>query len=61
MKKIIMVAALVAMAMAMTGCCSLRTPGNGKRSGKVYYNTFMGLSIESAIYGDGFIVHPAGE
>lgn len=57
MKKIIMVVAVVAMSMAMTGCMSLRTPAAGDRSGKVFYNTFFGISLESAIYGDGLIVN----
>ena len=56
MKKIITFVALVAMVVAMSGCSSLRTPSNGPRAGKVYYSTFMGLSIESAVYGDGFVV-----
>lgn len=59
MKKIAMLVALVATAVAMSGCSSLRTPATGERAGKVYYNTFMGLSIESAVYGDGFLVNTA--
>ena len=56
MKKIITLIALVATVVAMSGCSSLRTPSDGPRAGKVYYSTFMGLSIESAVYGDGFLV-----
>ena len=56
MKKVAMLVAIVAMAVAMSGCSSLRTPAAGPNAGKVYYNTFMGLSIESAVYGDGFVV-----
>ncbi len=57
MKKAIMLIALVAMAAMISGCSSLRTPAAGPRAGKVYYETFMGLSIESAVYGDGFLVN----
>ena len=59
MKKVITLIALVVTVVAMSGCSSLRTPGDGPRAGKVYYNTFMGLSIESAVYGDGFLVDTA--
>ena len=52
MKKLLM---LAVMTFALTGCNSLRTP-SGKRNGKVYYVTFFGLSLESAVMGDGFIV-----
>ena len=61
MKKIATVLAIVAVSLAMSGCMSLRTPAKGPRAGKVYYNTFMGISIESAVYGDGLVVSPAGE
>lgn len=55
MKKLLMLAVIAAMTFALTGCNSLRTP-SGKRNGKVYYVTFFGLSLESAVMGDGFIV-----
>lgn len=56
MKKAAMLFAIVAAAAMVSGCTSLRTPASGERAGKVYYETFMGLSIESAVYGDGFVV-----
>ena len=56
MKKAAMLFAIVAAASMVSGCTSLRTPASGERAGKVYYETFMGLSIESAVYGDGFVV-----
>ncbi len=56
MRKIVILIALVASIMVMSGCSSLRTPTKGPRAGNVYYSTFMGLSIESAVYGDGFVV-----
>ena len=58
MKKLAIVALAVVMAAAITGCGSLRTPKSGARSKYVYYNTFFGISIESAVYGDGLIVNP---
>ena len=58
MKKVVMFGLVVAT-IVMSGCSSLRTPASGKNAGKVYYETFMGLSIESAVYGDGFLVHSA--
>jgi len=56
MKKLLLVAAVAMTALALTGCMSLRTPKSGARAGNVYYNTFFGISIESAVYGDGLIV-----
>lgn len=56
MKKILFALVAAATMLAMTGCCSMRTPTEGPNNGKVYYQTFMGLSIESAVYGDGFQV-----
>ena len=56
MKKLLMFTAVAAMAFALTGCNSLRTPKSGERSTNVYYVTFMGISFESLIYGDGLIV-----
>ena len=55
MKKAIVLAALAIAALALTGCGSLRTPA-GPNNNKVWYNTFFGISIESAVYGDGIIV-----
>ncbi len=56
MKKLMLLAVAAMIACAVTGCGSLRTPKKGDRSKYVYYNTFFGLSIESGVYGDGFIV-----
>ena len=56
MKKLMMVVAVAALAFALTGCGSLRTPTKGPRSKNVYYNTFFGISLESLVYGDGVIV-----
>ena len=56
MKKLLIVAAVAMTALALTGCMSLRTPTSGARSKNVYYNTFFGISLESAVYGDGLIV-----
>ena len=49
MKKI---ALLTLLAIAVTACGSYRTKNNGK----TYYNTFFGISIESAVWGDGLII-----
>ncbi len=58
MKKMIMfVAVAMLLAIVTAGCGSLRTPATGKNSNLVYYNTFFGISIESAVYGDGIIVN----
>jgi len=56
MKKLLMLVAVAAVLATLTGCGSLRTPTSGKNSNNVYYYTFFGLSIESAAYGDGFVV-----
>ena len=57
MKKIVLfVAAAIALG-ALTGCGSARTPLTGPRSKNTYYPTFFGISIESAVYGDGLIVN----
>ena len=56
MKKLLMIVALCAVAGALSGCGSLRNP-SGKHNGKIYYNTFFGLSLESAVYGDGLVVN----
>lgn len=54
-----MLAAVAAlMVCAITGCGSARTPKTGDRSKYVWYNTFFGISIESAVYGDGLVVSP---
>jgi hypothetical protein len=55
MKKLLVLAALAAVAFVMTGCGSLRTPV-GQNNKKIYYNTFFGLSLDSAVEGDGFKV-----
>lgn len=54
MKKALLIAAAVAT-LALASCTSLRTPA-GARNGKVWYNTLFGISIESAVYGDGIVV-----
>ena len=56
MKKIFMVAAAAALLAVMTGCGSIRTPA-GANNNKIWYNTFFGISIESAVNGDGIIVN----
>ena len=53
-----LVAAAALMLCAITGCGSARTPRSGERSKNVYYQTFFGVSIESAVYGDGLIISP---
>ena len=55
MKKLALLAA-AAIALTLTSCCSLRTPSKGDNNNKVWYNTFFGISIESAVYGDGILV-----
>ena len=61
MKKIAVILAALLVAVAFTGCGSLRTPKSGARSKNVYYHTFFGLSIESAVYGDGLVVSPIND
>ena len=56
MKKLVLIAAIAAMLASLTGCGSIRTPA-GKNNNKIWYNTFFGISIESAVYGDGIIVN----
>ena len=58
MKKTLAILATVVVALAFTGCGSARTPKTGDRSKYVWYNTFFGISIESAVYGDGLVVSP---
>ncbi len=56
MKKLLLIAAVAGMALVMSSCGSLRTP-KGDNNGKIWYNTLFGISIESAVYGDGIIVN----
>ena len=56
MKKLVIFAAAAAVALTIAGCGSARTPISGPRATNTYYNTFFGISIESAVYGDGLIV-----
>ena len=56
MKKFALLAAAAALVLALAGCGSLRTP-SGPNKDIVWYNTFFGISIESAVYGDGIIVN----
>lgn len=58
MKKVLLIATAAIAVFALTGCGSLRTPKSGPRSGNVYYHTFFGISLESAVYGDGLVVSP---
>lgn len=57
MKKMMVLAAAALVAVAVTGCGSARTPVTGPRNMNTFYNTFFGISIESAVYGDGLIVN----
>ena len=56
MKKLMLAAVAALMVCAVTGCGSARTPLSGPRNNYVWYNTFFGVSIESAVYGDGLVV-----
>ncbi len=56
MKYVLSMLAALFIVATFTGCGSLRTPSSGENANKVYYNTFFGISIESAVYGDGIIV-----
>ena len=58
MKKLMLLAAAVAISLAVSGCGSARTPTSGSRANNVYYNTFFGISFEAAVYGDGLVVSP---
>ena len=60
MKKLLFAAVAALMVCAITGCGSLRTPKSGANSEYTYYNTFFGISLESAVYGDGLVVSPMG-
>ena len=46
------VALLLVIGLMAAGCGSYRTKNNGK----TYYATFFGISIESAVWGDGLII-----
>ena len=61
MKKMIIFAVAAVAAIVVTGCGSARTPTSGPRAKNVYYQTFFGLSIESAVYGDGLVINPVGK
>ena len=61
MKKFLMLLVLAAVVVAVSGCGSMRTPTSGPRSKNVWYNTFFGLTIEGAVYGDGLVISPAGK
>ncbi len=56
MKKAFLALAALTALVAVTSCGSLRTPTNSANNQKVWYNTFFGVSIESAVYGDGILV-----
>ena len=56
MKKFVIIAAVAAVALALTGCGSMRTPTSGSRKNNVFYKTFFGISVESLVYGDGLVV-----
>ena len=58
MKKLLVLGIAAVVAVVVSGCGSLRTPTSGARANNVYYHTFFGLSIESAVYGDGIVVSP---
>ena len=57
MKKALLLAVAALAAVVVTGCGSARTPISGARANNVFYNTFFGVSLESAVYGDGLIVN----
>ena len=57
MKKLLVLGIAAFIALAASSCGSLRTPRTGQNSKWVYYNTFFGFSIESAVYGDGLVVN----
>ena len=61
MKKVLLIAAFALVAMVLGGCGSLRTPTSGARAKNVYYNTFFGITLEGAVYGDGLVISPAGK
>ena len=53
MKKFFLAVAAIATLVAVSSCGSIRTPSNSANTDKVWYDTFFGVSIESAVYGDG--------
>ena len=55
MKKTVLALIALAAIVTLTSCGSLRTPSSGANNKKVWYDTFFGISIESAVYGDGII------
>lgn len=57
MKKLLILAIAAVAVASLNGCGSLRTPTSGARANNVYYSTFFGISLESAVYGDGLIVN----
>ena len=57
MKKLLVLGLAAMVALVVSGCGSARTPTSGPRNMNVFYNTFFGISIESAVYGDGLIVN----
>lgn len=56
MKKFFLALAALATLVAVTSCGSLRTPTNSANTNKIWYNTFFGISLDSAVQGDGLIV-----
>ena len=61
MKKFMLFAVAALIVCAVSGCGSLRTPKKGDRSKYVYCHTFFGISIESAVYGDGLVISPIND
>lgn len=55
MKQFLVLAVGIVLVAALSGCGSLRTPATGPRAEKTFYATFFGLSVESALWGDGII------
>ena len=58
MKKLLVLGLAAMIALAVSGCGSARTPTSGPRAKNVYYNTFFGITIEGAVYGDGLVISP---
>jgi len=56
MKKILMLVVVAVLIGVTAGCMSARTPTSGPNNKNVYYHTFFGISLESAVSGDGLIV-----
>ena len=56
MKKFFLAVAAIATLVAVSSCGPIRTPSNSANTDKVWYDTFFGVSIESAVYGDGVLV-----